>query len=154
MKAINKIKYVLSLKLEHQIWLVYFFIASFLAWLALRFTSMQRLTAMMGTSLENREASSLANLNQIKLASKMGQLMQRVASNVPWGSQCLAQALCVKWLLNRYKIPSAFYLGALFESKKTMKAHAWINVKDQTIIGAPQHNSYRVVGTFITFNFD
>jgi len=152
---LNKIRYIIALKFEHQLWLMYFFTASFLVWLMLRFTSMKTLSTMMGQSLENRQACSLATQGQIEVASKMGTLMQRIANNTPWASQCMSQALCVKWLLNRYKIPSVFYLGALVESpNKTMKAHAWIDVQEQTIIGAPQHKNYDVVGTFITFNFN
>ena len=154
-KFLNKIRYAFNLKFEQQVWVVYFFAASFFVWLTLRFTTMQTLANMMGESLENRQACSLADKNQVKTASIMGSLMQKVARNVPWGSQCMAQALCVKWLLNRYKIPSVFYLGALIESpNQTMKAHAWIDVKQQTIIGAPQHKNYHIVGTFITFSFN
>jgi len=95
----------------------------------------------------------LASKEQVVSAVEMGKFMSMVANNTPWKCQCLSQALCVKWLLNRYKIPSVFYFGSALEKKdnKThMKAHAWIDVGSKTVIGGPQHQHYKVVATFTT----
>jgi len=85
--------------------------------------------------------------------------MESVSRNVPWECKCLSEAICVKWLLNRYQIPAVFYLGARIHSKEedseeqdkeSLKAHAWINVGPCTVIGAPAHRNYQVVATFVT----
>ncbi len=104
----------------------------------------------MGSYLENRQVVVIANDAQRIKASRIGRLMKTVSKNVPWECKCLSEALCVKWLLNYYKIPSVFYLGARLdkEDKNGMKAHAWVTVGPQIVIGGPGHKDYHVVATF------
>ena len=79
--------------------------------------------------------------------------MHSVSKNVPWESKCLNDALCVKWLLNRYKIPAVFYLSAKINNEGSnlnspMQAHAWVSVGPYTVTGAPKHLDFQVVATF------
>lgn len=111
--------------------------------------------------LSNRQVSVLALKGQINKARCIGKLMESVSRNVPWECKCLAEAICVKWLLNRYQIPAVFYLGARINAapnsntndsatSENLQAHAWINVGQCTVIGAPTHRCYQVVATFVT----
>jgi len=145
-------KYIASLPWEEKGWLVVFFIGSIISWFAIRLVPMRKMASMMGDHLSNRTVCMLANKAQTTKATRMGQLMISVANNTPWKCQCLAQALCIKWLLNRYNIPSVFYLGALLakEAAPNLKAHAWVNVGRHTVIGGPQHVEYNVVASFVT----
>jgi len=68
----------------------------------------------------------------------------------------LAQALSVKSLLSIYNIPSITYLGARFEynnadtntnTKQSMKAHAWLSVGPDIVIGH-SNEKYTTVGVF------
>ncbi|RBP49927.1 transglutaminase superfamily protein [Arenicella xantha] len=75
--------------------------------------------------------------------------MKTVSSNVPWPCECLVQALCVNWLLNRQALPWVTYLGASLEAgaQPNMKAHAWVCVGPHTIIG-DRRDQFPIVGTF------
>jgi len=106
--------------------------------------------------MNNRLVSVLADEQQASKASRIGKLVESVSRNVPWECKCLSEAICVKWLLNRYQIPAVFYLGARINSEpennhdETMQAHAWVNVGPYTVIGAPTNRNYQVVATFVT----
>ena len=118
---------------------------------------MSRLAQSMGTSIGNRQASTLVSDDQLNQAKEMGELMARVANNTPWECSCLTQAICVKRLLNWYRVPSILYLGAWFDNTSTQastefKAHAWVNVRSETVIGGPQNQYYQVVASFINLN--
>lgn len=143
---------MIDLPSERKFWLVVCFIGSLLAWFAIRLISMRKLASFMGSYLENRQVVVIANDSQRIKASGIGRLMKTVSKNVPWECQCLSEALCVKWLLNYYKIPSVFYLGARLDSedKNGMKAHAWVTVGPSSVIGGPGHKYYHVVATFTT----
>ena len=87
------------------------------------------------------------------VARQIASLVKTVAHRVPWPCECLAQALCVNWLLKLERVPSVTYLGAKIESNTTggMKAHAWVCVGPKTIIG--QHSDhYAIVGSFTGVN--
>ena len=148
----QKTKYVLSLPLEKKAWLAIFLVGSLITWLAIRIVPMRKLSSYMGHHLENRTVCIPAKKEHVLTALRMGQLMSMVGNSIPWKSKCLSQALCVKWLLNRYNISSVFYLGAAFELDQTvgMKAHAWVDADKHTVIGGPQHEKYKVVATFTT----
>ncbi len=148
----DKIQFILRLPLEKKGWLGVFAIGSLLAWIALRFVPMRKLSKLMGSHLENRTVCIPTEKSQLFTALQMGQLMSMVANNTPWPCKCLAQALCVKWLLNRYQISSILYLGAQISNiaGRPMLAHAWINVHDSTVVGGPQHQKYQVVASFTT----
>ena len=68
-----------------------------------------------------------------------------------------------KVVIKRYQITSSFHLGAQLkplialetdnasqDSTKRFKAHAWITVNEQTIIGGPQDKDYNVVASFVS----
>ena len=157
MNFMQRFCYLWKLSGEKKLWAVYFLLSLFIIWVSLRFISMPRLAKRMGDHLQNRTASTLADVSQVNKSLEMGKLISMVAKYTPWSSSCLAQALSIKVLLNYYKIPSILYLGAYLHStqeqlEKTMKAHAWVDVKNHTVIGAPQHLKYSVIGSFATLN--
>lgn len=141
-------KYIFFLPFEKKLWLVVFTFGSLLTWVAIKMISMNRLASIMGYHIDNRSVCMLATDLQVKKAVEMGKLMSMVGNNTPWDCKCLCQALCVKWLLNRYSIPSVFYLGAKLGGG--LRAHAWVDVGQRTVTGAPQHREYQVVAAFTT----
>lgn len=167
MTSSEKLKFIIQLPLERKLWLICCFIGSIVCWFAIRILSPKKLAASLGHQyLSNRQVSVLATDVQATKASRIGKLMESVSKNVPWECKCLSEAICVKWLLNRYQIPSVFYLGARLQSpdilnsdnqnkneqkiKEELQAHAWVTVGPYTVIGAPNHRSYQVVATFVT----
>lgn len=148
----EKVRYIALMPTEKKGWLVVFTLGSLLAWAAIRVIPMRKLSQLMGHHFSNKVVCIPVETDQSRVALEMGQLMGMIANNTPWPCQCLSQALCVKWLLNYYKIPSIMHLGAKITKVdgSQMQAHAWINVGQHTIIGGPQHTHYRVVATFTT----
>ncbi|MEQ9023234.1 MAG: hypothetical protein RLN82_10830, partial [Pseudomonadales bacterium] len=100
----EKISHLLKLPAERKLWLLVFFIGSLLSWFAIRISNSQTLASKMGDQhLQNRTLCVLVNDEQAAMASRMGKLMYSVSKNVPCESKCLTDAICVKWLLDRYK---------------------------------------------------
>ena len=138
---------------ENNIEMVKYFKEKWNATLEETIIPMRKLAGLMGHHLNNRAVCMLANERDVRKAIRIGQLAQMVDNATPWQFPCLAQALCVKWLLNRYRIPSVFYLGTMIvkqEAKPEMKAHAWVDVRQHTVVGAPQHKQYTPVASFVT----
>ena len=153
MNPLQTLKKVLALSWEETLWLLIFLAGSLLLVLVLTIIPMRKLAGLMGHHLNNRAVCMLANERDVRKAIRIGQLAQMVDNATPWQFPCLAQALCVKWLLNRYRIPSVFYLGTMIvkqEAKPEMKAHAWVDVRQHTVVGAPQHKQYTPVASFVT----
>ena len=153
MTVLEKIEKLFNLPWNEKCWMGALIFASFIAWLALKAIPMRKLSTLMGFHLENRQLCTLASKDQRLTALRMGHIMSSVSNHVPWQCRCLSEALCVKWMLGLYAIPSVFYLGASLDEPTGMKAHAWITVGHRTIVGGPQHFKYNVVATFTTPDF-
>lgn len=110
------------------------------------------LVRTLGDPLENRAACMLVTPEQRRKARQIGKMMHLVGRSVPWQCKCMAEAVCVKFLLNLYGIPSVAYLGAYMDSDDPngMKAHAWVTCGALTVIGGPVHRRYTVTAVFTT----
>lgn len=135
--------------LEKQAWVAVLTAGSLIAWFAIRLFKMKRFAVFFGEYQENRTACVLATTEQRDKAWQIGRIMEIVTKNVPWECKCLAEALCVKWVLDRYHIPSATYLGACLDEKEGMKAHAWLSVSDYIVIGGSGHEDYQVTSVLL-----
>ena len=151
----NNLRKFIRLPMQEKAWLIVCIFGSLLALFTIHIIKINRLGKFLGEHLDNKQICVISDKEQVKKAKRIGQIMEAVGKRVPWKCACLSKALCVKWLLNQHKIPSVFYLGAKFDASegKQMKAHAWVNVRGCTVIGAPQHRDYTVTTTFVTFSF-
>ena len=156
MTLTQKASYIIQLPLEEKAWLIAFFIGSLISRIAILALPMNKLTRFMGHHLENRMVCIPASQKNTLTAIKMGRLMNMVSNNVPWKCACLSEALCLKWLLNRYRIPYVLYLGATLTSTSatSIKAHAWVDVGEQTIIDNYDDIDYRVTATFTSMKLN
>lgn len=156
MTLTQKASYIIQLPLEEKGWLIAFFIGSLIARIAIMVLPMNTLTRFMGHHLENRMVCIPANQKSTSSAIKMGRLMSLVSNNTPWKCACLSEALCLKWLLNRYRIPYVLYLGATLTSTSatSIKAHAWIDVGEQTIIDNYDDIVFKVTATFTSMKLN
>lgn len=68
-------------------------------------------------------------------ASRVGRAVERVASVLPWRPLCLPQALAVRAMLLRRRIPCRCHLGVVQTSP--MSAHAWVTVAGSVVQGGP-----------------
>ena len=141
---------LLALPMEEKAWVVLLFLASLLAKSALLVLPLRYFFPLLGSHHRNDRITVAVAPETISRARRMGSLMQQISGKAIWETRCLPQAISVKWLLNRYRIPAVFYLGARIDadSGERMKAHAWVQVDDTVIVGGPQHIDYQVVATF------
>lgn len=140
---------------EKQLWVGAFFFGSLLAWAAIRIFRMKQLGTFLGEAQKTNGISVLATAAQLNKAWEIGQVMTAVGRNVPWECKCLAEALCVKWMLDRYRIPSVTFLGAFLapEDEKGMKAHAWLSVERKIVVGGRLSPRYQITAVFARTRF-
>ena len=155
MAAFRKMKTFLLLGREKQLWVFAFIIGSLVALAAIRLMRMKRLGKFLGEPKKTHGLSVLATVAQRDKAWEIGQVMSAVGKNVPWKCKCLSEALCVKWMLDRYRIPSVTFLGAYLDAddEKGMKGHAWLSVERKIVIGGRLSPRYQVTGVFAQTKF-
>jgi hypothetical protein len=66
---------------------------------------------------------------------RIGWAVTAVARCIP-GSKCLVQAIAGRNLLAHCGFAGAIHIGVAKDSKSLLKAHAWVEVGGQTVIGA------------------
>ncbi len=73
-----------------------------------------------------------------------------VASQLPWTSTCLMDALAAKWMLNRRGIPNTLYFGVRTAESagKDLFAHAWLCAGTQFVAGEVGAAQYTVIVKF------
>lgn len=146
------IRRAIALPAEKKVWLVVFVCGAFVASAAVLLLPIRRLIPLIGMPLENRRVSVIATEAQWRKARRMGNLMHAVGERIIRRSRCLVEALCVKWLLNRYGIPAVFHLGATLDKdiEAGMRAHAWVRVGPVAVVGGAGERDYQIVATFTT----
>lgn len=79
----------------------------------------------------------------------MARYIERMSEIVPWKSECLVQAATGKLLLRRKNIGCTVFLGVKKgKENKELKAHAWLKVGPEIILGGENAHQYVVVSTF------
>lgn len=72
-------------------------------------------------------------------AVRVGRIVRAVARRTPWDSNCLAQALTAKRLLDRQGVPGTVYIGAAFDgpdpTSRQLVAHAWLRSGPVAVTG-------------------
>lgn len=154
MNSKQKFLFLWRLPFRRKCWLLGCLLGSLAAFFIIHVLPSRYLRFFLGQPHANREFCVLATKRQMLYAMQIASLMKTVASNVPWPCQCLAQALCVNWLLRVEGIPSITYLGASLTNSDAagMKAHAWVSVGPNIIIGH-HDGTYAVVGCFTPKGF-
>jgi hypothetical protein len=123
-----------------------------LAWLGLMRLAVlilpfKHISAWLG---QEGRASSDAPLPepQAQTAIRVARAIQRIQPFTPWDSNCLAQALTARRMLQGRGLPSTTYLGATIESQKGIIAHAWLRCGPWILTGTQGHRRYKIVATF------
>jgi hypothetical protein len=83
-------------------------------------------------------------------ARQVGWTVRAIAHRTPWDSNCLAQSIAAKRMLQRRGIPSTLYLGVTKDADdpKHLDAHAWLQCGDEILTGRRGHQRFRVISTF------
>ena len=68
---------------------------------------------------------------------------------VPWDSKCLAQAAAGKIMMRKKNIPATVYFGVKKgDEKEKIKAHAWLCVGSEIILGGGVADEYTPISRF------
>jgi len=83
-------------------------------------------------------------------ARQVGWAVRAMARRTPWESNCLAQGIAAKRMLQRRAIPSTLYLGVTRDAEDPthLDAHAWLQCGDEILTGRRGHQRFRVISTF------
>jgi hypothetical protein len=114
-------------------------IALTVASIRIRTVEPERLFGLVGEALpaqtDRVEIDQLTPEQRVDIASarRIGFIIGRMASLLPWHPSCLRQALAARWLLNRRDIPSVLHLG--IADVASMDAHAWVTVSGYFVVG-------------------
>ncbi|NCJ08052.1 lasso peptide biosynthesis B2 protein [Synechococcales cyanobacterium C] len=97
----------------------------------------------------HRAESSLSlSPEEAIVAREVSQAIWRAARNTPWKSNCLAQAIAAKRMLQRRGVSSTLYLGVNKDAAGELAAHAWVRCGEFWLTGGRGELHYTVVSTF------
>ena len=86
---------------------------------------------------------------QAQFAVRVARAIHRIQPFTPWDSNCLAQALTARKMLQRRGIPCTTYLGAAVQADRSgLIAHAWLRCGPWILTGGKERRRYKVVATF------
>lgn len=85
---------------------------------------------------------------ELEIARKVSRYTLILAKLVPFESKCYDKALTVKKILNLQNIPSVLNMGVKTSNIELMKAHAWIQIENYSIIGGEVAPEYVLVQSF------
>lgn len=100
--------------------------------------------------IQGHTASTKITASQTLDAVQIGRAVRAVARHTPWNSNCLAQAIAAKRMLQHRSIPSTLYLGVRKSKDATdnLNAHAWLACGDHILTGKGQHQEFTIVSQF------
>lgn len=86
----------------------------------------------------------------LKLLKLISRAINRASSHVPWKTKCMVEAIAVKRMLQRRKIPCTVFLGVAKDKNQKDKliAHAWLKCDDIIVTGKNMDYKYTVVSCF------
>lgn len=103
-----------------------------------------RLEKMMGE--RGAESDLTENLDNLKIARRVGIHVNRITQHTMWESKCLVRAMTARKLLKQKGIHSTLYLGVGKEDGR-MVAHAWLRCGELYVTGG-NGEGYAMVAKF------
>lgn len=117
-----------------------------LAWVVIHSLPFRWVATHLGTCMGN--SPDTIPPAQAQVAQRVSWAVRCASVLTPWPSVCLPQAITAKALLRRRGITSTLYLGATFNERKSLIAHAWLRCGSFYVTGGPGHEHYGVVASF------
>lgn len=153
MTLIRKLRTAFSLEMEQYLWLVVVFPLSGLIRLMVLTLPFRSFQQILGHPVNNRQVCSIAKPGKVNRALKLGRTIRIASKYTPWKSNCMVEAVVARLLLVIMNIDHVIFLGARLDSydEKDMKAHAWLMVGNQFVVGGKGHKAFGIVGTYSSF---
>ena len=123
------------------------------AWFTLSFSRImiffmpfRKLANYLGeTTNESTNDLSKQELSKVK---EIGREIKKASLYTPFRSLCFEQALTVKLMLKKRKIPATIYLGVAKEEDTKLHAHAWTRAGNYIVSGKREKDLFKVVSSF------
>jgi hypothetical protein len=112
-----------------------------MASLAIKFVPFRKLTEAVSRP-PRRQRSPAVDLRRLRWA--VGAWRRRV----PWKAVCFQSALCLQAMLRRRGVPSVMHYGIAKEEDEALKAHVWLSVDGEIVIGGEEAPRFACVATF------
>lgn len=114
--------------------------------LAVRTVSFRNIAPYLGQ--QQLESSDEESSERERKAKHISWAVQTMSRYTPWKSNCLAQAIAAKFMLQRRQIKSTLYLGLARANVNDLEAHAWLRCGQVILTGGAERNRFRVISTF------
>lgn len=95
-----------------------------------------------------QESAATADLEQEAAALRVEWAVGTMSRYTPWKSNCLAQTIAAKRMLQRRRIRSTLYLGVARSDTLGLDAHAWIRSGTRVVAGEQGMARFTAVATF------
>ena len=79
---------------------------------------------------------------------RLARMVEIAARKVPWRAKCFESALCLRAMLRRRGIASTLHYGIGSADEGDLKAHVWLSVGDDVLIGGTNAAQFACVATF------
>lgn len=79
---------------------------------------------------------------------RLARMVEIAARKVPWRAMCFESALCLRVILRRRGIASTLHYGIGSEQDGALKAHVWLTVDGDVLIGGANAAQFACVATF------
>jgi hypothetical protein len=113
--------------------------------LALKLAPRGRAVGMLGR-VPGSDGDKPVDAASAAAAERLGAMVARVASRLPWKPNCLRQAIAAQRMLRRREIPGVLHLG--ITQPRERAAHAWVTVGGDPIVGADGLTDYAPIAAF------
>ncbi len=117
------------------------------AQLAIRFVPFARIARGLGELGQTPDALT-TDPEEERVAQQVGWAVTTLARYAPWDAKCLAQAMAGKWMLQRRRLPSVFYLGVDHGDESWLDAHAWLCCGAAFVTGEGNHERFKILAAF------
>ena len=117
-----------------------------LARLAVVLLPLHAITPYLGRHME--ESCQNNTPQQQITAEQISWAVKTMQGFTPWDSNCMAQAIAAKRMLQRVQIPSTLYIGVARKEAQELEAHAWLRSGTLVVTGAEEMARYKVMSKF------
>ncbi|UUR08406.1 lasso peptide biosynthesis B2 protein [Sphingomonas glaciei] len=86
---------------------------------------------------------------KVMATPEIGRIVDALGRRLPFRAVCLQQGIALQWMLRRRGVEAILHYGVqLPKPSGEIRAHVWVSVGGQVLIGAPQHADYTEVAHY------
>jgi len=100
---------------------------------------------------QTAESPWAEDAENIRIAVRIGRVVETASRFTPWESKCLVQALVAKIMLRRLGIANTLYLGVVRDGRKGLAAHAWLRCGEMVVTGGRGRDQFTTVAKFADY---